>query len=78
MLVVGPVPLSRGLDQGAACGEFGPRGPPAYRFVIRGLIDIIDNVVAGASSPPDPVCLDGINPYLVVAADKGRHRVVTR
>ena len=31
MLGVGPASRSRGLDQGAARGEFGPRGPPRLR-----------------------------------------------
>jgi hypothetical protein len=34
MLGVGPASRSRGLDQGAARGEFGPRGPP--RIFARG------------------------------------------
>ena len=43
-----------------------------YRTFIRGLLDITDNVVdAKVVSPPDVVCRDGDDPYLVVAADKG-------
>ena len=44
----------------------------SYRTFIRGLLDITDNVVdGGVVSPPDVVCRDDEDPYLVVAADKG-------
>jgi glutamate dehydrogenase len=43
-----------------------------YSTLIRGLLDITDNLVDGAIVPPrDVVRLDGDDPYLVVAADKG-------
>jgi glutamate dehydrogenase len=43
-----------------------------YRLFVRGLLDVSDNVVAGkVHRPPDVVALDGEDPYLVVAADKG-------
>ena len=43
-----------------------------YETFIRGLLDLTDNVVAGKTvHPPSVVCLDGDDPYLVVAADKG-------
>ncbi len=43
-----------------------------YRTLIRGLLDITDNIVDGAVvPPPDVVRYDGDDPYLVVAADKG-------
>jgi glutamate dehydrogenase len=43
-----------------------------YRSFIRGLLDLTDNIVAGRVVPPPEVRrLDGDDPYLVVAADKG-------
>ena len=42
-----------------------------YRTLVRGLLDITDNL-NGASTPPEGVLRrDGFDPYLVVAADKG-------
>ncbi len=42
-----------------------------YRTLIRGLLDITDNL-DGDDHPPERVIrLDGFDPYLVVAADKG-------
>jgi glutamate dehydrogenase len=44
----------------------------AYRAFIQGLLDVTDNVVEGtAVVPPEVIVLDGEDPYLVVAADKG-------
>ncbi|GAB3288100.1 NAD-glutamate dehydrogenase domain-containing protein [Parasphingorhabdus pacifica] len=43
-----------------------------YRIFVRGLLDITDNILAGAvHRPPRVVATDGDDPYLVVAADKG-------
>lgn len=43
-----------------------------YKTLIYGLLDLTDNLVAGAiAAPPDVVRHDGDDPYLVVAADKG-------
>ena len=43
-----------------------------YAMFIRGLLDVTDNQVNGqVVPPPDVVCHDGPDPYLVVAADKG-------
>jgi glutamate dehydrogenase len=43
-----------------------------YRTLMRGLLDITDNIVGGETvPPPDVVRYDGDDPYLVVAADKG-------
>ncbi len=43
-----------------------------YTFLIRGLLDITDNIVDGAVvHPPGVVRHDGVDTYLVVAADKG-------
>jgi glutamate dehydrogenase len=52
--------------------EFRAEGEACYRQFIRGLLDVTDNIVGGAVvPPPDTVRLDGDDPYLVVAADKG-------
>lgn len=67
-------------------GGFYPKHPPVngskaelvenaiecYKTMIRGFLDITDNVVGGKIIPPaDVVRYDGDDPYLVVAADKG-------
>ncbi|MDP2699023.1 NAD-glutamate dehydrogenase [Thalassospira sp.] len=50
------------LAEGIAC----------YKILMSGLLDITDNIVAGTIVPPERVTrLDGDDPYLVVAADKG-------
>ena len=67
-----------------AKGGFVVKRPPAdadglrgevvacYRQFVAGLLDITDNIVANAVvGPPNVVRLDGDDPYLVVAADKG-------
>ena len=47
-------------------------GIACYRTFMRGLLDITDNLVRGKVVPPASVVrLDGDDPYLVVAADKG-------
>jgi glutamate dehydrogenase len=43
-----------------------------YRTMMRGMLDITDNLVGGEVVPPEGVVRhDGDDPYLVVAADKG-------
>ncbi len=43
-----------------------------YKFLIRGMLDLTDNIVDGENVPPERVvCHDEPDPYLVVAADKG-------
>jgi glutamate dehydrogenase len=43
-----------------------------YVTLVRGLLDVTDNLVEGAAvHPPDTRVLDEDDPYLVVAADKG-------
>ena len=67
-----------------AKGGFVPRRPPAgrdevhadgtecYRWFIRALLDVTDNVQGGKIRPPAGVVRhDGDDAYLVVAADKG-------
>ncbi len=47
-------------------------GIECYRILVRGLLDITDNLKGTKVIPPkDVVRLDGDDPYLVVAADKG-------
>lgn len=44
----------------------------AYKIFINGLLSVTDNLDAGkVLKPRNVVCLDGDDPYLVVAADKG-------
>jgi glutamate dehydrogenase len=48
------------------------RADELYQILIRGLLDVTDNVVDGAVvQPPGVVAHDDKDPYLVVAADKG-------
>ncbi len=43
-----------------------------YETMMRGMLDLTDNLVGGAvRKPPECVCHDVDDPYLVVAADKG-------
>ena len=42
-----------------------------YRTLIRGMLDVTDNIDGEAARPERVVCWDGFDPYLVVAADKG-------
>ncbi len=58
--------------------QFAAEGVECYKILIRGLLDLTDNIVAanGAAEhkivpPPAVVRHDGDDPYLVVAADKG-------
>lgn len=47
-------------------------GVAAYRTFISALLDITDNYRAeGITRPPQVICYDDPDPYLVVAADKG-------
>jgi len=47
-------------------------GKGQYQTLIRGLLDITDNLVEGRHAPPERVfAYDPPDPYLVVAADKG-------
>jgi len=60
--------------------QFAAEGVECYKALIRGLLDLTDNIVANGRGdasgvsivpPPDVVRHDGDDPYLVVAADKG-------
>ncbi len=47
-------------------------GDEMYKVLIRGMLDITDNQLAGKQiRPAGVVCHDAFDPYLVVAADKG-------
>jgi glutamate dehydrogenase len=51
----------------------------AYSTLIRGLLDVTDNLQGNVvSPPPDVVTHDDADPYLVVAADKGTARLSDR
>jgi glutamate dehydrogenase len=51
---------------------FMKEGVACYQDYLRGLLDLTDNLVAGRTVPPPQVVrIDGDDPYLVVAADKG-------
>lgn len=48
------------------------KGDELYQFLMRGMLDVTDNLVDGkVVRPPRVVAHDGDDPYLVVAADKG-------
>jgi glutamate dehydrogenase len=52
--------------------EYLKQGQECYKIFLSGLLDITDNIVAGKIvKPSQVVCVDGDDPYLVVAADKG-------
>lgn len=48
-------------------------GIACYQYLVRGLLDITDNYAPSGKvvKPARVVCIDGDDPYLVVAADKG-------
>ncbi|MFW6202039.1 MAG: NAD-glutamate dehydrogenase domain-containing protein, partial [Gemmatimonadota bacterium] len=58
--------------QPAESAELAEEVTRQYRTLIRGLLDVTDNLVDGEVAPPEGVvCYDDPDPYLVVAADKG-------
>lgn len=60
------VQLSDGRD------EYLAEGIACYKIFLSGLLDLTDNIVLGKVVEPENVVrLDGDDPYLVVAADKG-------
>jgi glutamate dehydrogenase len=60
------------LPPQAGRDEILAEGIECYKIMIRGMLDITDNLADGkVISPTDTVCYDGDDPYLVVAADKG-------
>jgi glutamate dehydrogenase len=64
-------------DRLGARDQLGADGVECYKILIRGLLDLTDNIVADGADqhrivpPPQVVRHDGDDPYLVVAADKG-------
>src|SRR5207249_1617398 len=57
-----------GMDREALLAE----AIACYQTLIRGMLDLTDNLLAGqVIPPPDVVRYDDDDPYLVVAADKG-------
>ncbi|WDI30474.1 NAD-glutamate dehydrogenase [Hyphococcus flavus] len=63
-----PKQLPLGGDRNAIYEE----GREAYKVFIRGLLDLTDNIVQGeVKTPARLVRWDDLDPYLVVAADKG-------
>lgn len=63
------------LKKAPPAGEreaFMKEGIACYQDYLRGLLDLTDNLVGGKTVPPPQVLrIDGDDPYLVVAADKG-------
>lgn len=51
--------------------EMAAEAKEQYRTLIRGLLDVTDNLDGDGVRPERVVCYDGFDPYLVVAADKG-------
>ncbi len=55
-----------------AADEIRAEGVACYRLFVAGLLDLTDNIVDDeVVRPPQTVCYDDDDPYLVVAADKG-------
>ncbi len=64
--------FARRLPPPADRAAFMAEGVASYRIFIRSLLELTDNVIDGALTPPPrTVRHDGDDPYLVVAADKG-------
>jgi glutamate dehydrogenase len=60
------------MPAGASREDIQREGTECYRWFVRGLLDLTDNVRGGATIPPArTVRYDPDDPYLVVAADKG-------
>ncbi len=61
------------LHESADPAEMAVEAKEQYKTLIRGMLDITDNIATdGSPLPPSTVvCWDGPDPYLVVAADKG-------
>ncbi|HTM63895.1 MAG TPA: NAD-glutamate dehydrogenase domain-containing protein [Gammaproteobacteria bacterium] len=62
----------KNLKSGATREEVGKEVVKGYTSFIKGLLDITDNIIDNKYvRPKDVVCRDDIDPYFVVAADKG-------
>src|SRR5262245_18136292 len=61
------------LPVGGSRDEVMAEGTSAYKLFVSSMLDLTDNIVDGKTEPPpDVVRFDNDDPYLVVAADKGR------
>jgi glutamate dehydrogenase len=64
--------VARRLSPGMSREETQAEGVACYSAFVEGLLDLTDNIVGGVTvPPPGVVCHDELDPYLVVAADKG-------
>jgi glutamate dehydrogenase len=64
--------IVRNLDTADSREQQADKVITAYRTLLRGMLDITDNLVDGDVVPPDGVVRhDEDDPYLVIAADKG-------
>jgi glutamate dehydrogenase len=55
-----------------SAAEMATEAEEQYKTLIRGMLDLTDNLRGGRPEPPEAVyCYDEPDPYLVVAADKG-------
>ena len=64
--------VAKQLPQEGGRAAFMAEGIACYKLFIRGLLDVTDNLIGGELVPPKNVVrIDGDDPYLVVAADKG-------
>ncbi|MFT6916959.1 MAG: glutamate dehydrogenase [Motiliproteus sp.] len=64
--------VPRNLPEKGSREEIQAEGIACYQIFIRGLLDLVDNLVEGKLVPPVNVIRhDEDDPYLVVAADKG-------
>ena len=60
------------MPKNASRDEFLKEGQACYQLFIRALLDVTDNLIKGDLVPPKHVIrYDEMDPYLVVAADKG-------
>ncbi|MBU6339073.1 MAG: NAD-glutamate dehydrogenase [Rickettsiales bacterium] len=57
--------------QGMSREEVLAEGIECYKTFLRGILDVTDNVIAGKIKNASCVAFDDVDPYLVVAADKG-------
>lgn len=64
--------ICKKIPKDASRDQIREEGVACYQLLIRGLLDLTDNIIDNKIvSPNDVVCYDADDPYLVVAADKG-------
>ena len=64
--------VAKNLHQFTGRSAMQTEGVACYKLFIRGLLSVTDNLIDGkAVCPEGVVAIDGSDPYLVVAADKG-------